>query len=369
MAGYQFSPFDIGQIKAHVHHGLCAAEIARILTKPDGKTRWTDKSVQNQMDKLDDSPAWRGDRTEGSMRPRKTTAKQDKQIVSLLLKNRGKRKVTIAFLKTRLPWARGLGNTALEERLDDAGLAYMRRRRKCLVPEKYVVDRVNYCNAVKRKHESTLLQWAYSDGTVFYLDRTLEENESTQRAALGTSVWRMADGSDALYHDCIGPSTYAKAQGLPVRVWGLLAAGILHIYVLEQGEVMDRWLYVELIEDYFPGWLQHCCYLVQDFERCLHAEESLAALHDIGVELVDGYPKCSQDFNAIENVWKLLRERLAETLPRGKETRDHFVTRLELATAWLNRYKAEELKYLSTNQKERAHDCLSMKPPGSRTKW
>ena len=37
MSGYQLSAFEIGQIKAHVYHGLGAAQIARILVKADGK--------------------------------------------------------------------------------------------------------------------------------------------------------------------------------------------------------------------------------------------------------------------------------------------------------------------------------------------
>ena len=369
MSGYQFSPFEIGQIKAHMYHGLCAAEIARILVKADGKTKWSDKAVQNQIDKLQEKPKWRGERVEGSMRPRKTSSKQDAQIVTLLLKLRCKMKVTVAVLRKFLPWARPLSDSLLEERLHDAGLAYLRRRRKCLVPKKYLKDRVSYCEGIKRKHQSTLDQWAYSDGTVFYLDRAQGDNESTQRAALGTRVWRMADGSDAMYHDCIGPSSYNKGQGVAVRIWGLLAAGVLNVYILEAAEVMDRWLYTELIEDYFPGWLKNCTYLVQDFERCLHAEEPLSSLRDIGVELVDDYPKCSQDFNAIENVWKLVRDRLDETLPQGLETRDRFVRRLRTAIAWVNKNKAAELEYLSRNQKERANDCLRMRPKGSRTKW
>lgn len=369
MSGYQFSLFEVGQIKAHVYHGLSATKIADLLVKADGKTRWTVKSVQNQMDKLKEQPTWRGERQEGSMRPRKTTAKQDARIVKLLFDRRGKQKVTVLVLRKAFTWAKPLSDTALEERLHEAGLAYLRRRRKCLVPKIYLEDRVRYCESVKRKHKATLDQWAYSDGTVFYLDRTDAENESTQRAALGTRIWRMADGSDALYHDCIGPSTYSKGQGVAVRIWGLLAEGVLNVYVLGAEEVMDRWLYAELIEDYFPRWLKNCCYLVQDFERCLHSEEPMASLKDIGVELVEGYPKCSQDFNAIENAWKILRDRLNETLPRGLETRDRFVVRLLAAVAWVNKHKKAELEYLSRNQKERADDCLQANPKGSRTKW
>jgi len=209
----------------------------------------------------------------------------------------------------------------------------------------------------------------YSDGTVFYLDRTAAENEHTRRAALGPYVWRKADRTDALYRDCVGASTYKKAQGLPVRIWGLLAEGVLHIYVLDAGEVMNQDLYAQLIEEYFPRWMGSASYLVQDFEPCLRAGESIAAMESIGVELVEDYPRSSQDFNAIENAWALLKGRLADTLPKGVEGRDAFISRLHKAVSWVNKNNREELWRFSTNQKERASDCLNAEPAGSRTKW
>jgi transposase len=121
MAGYQLSAFEIGQIKAHVYHGLGAAQIARILVKADGKTHWSDNAVQTQIDKLDEKPNWRGERREGSMRPRKTSAKQDAQIVALLRRLRGKKKVTVAVLRKFIVWTRPLSDSLLEERLHDAG--------------------------------------------------------------------------------------------------------------------------------------------------------------------------------------------------------------------------------------------------------
>ena len=136
-----------------------------------------------------------------------------------------------------------------------------------------------------------------------------------------------------------------------------------------KNETMNEALYIELVEDKFAGWLGSCQHLVQDFERCLRTHASLHALQSIGVRLVEGYPRCSQDFNAIENVWKLLRERLFDTLPQGLETRDSFILRLRDAVGWLNRAKRDEIWYLARNQKERCRDCLVMKPVGGRTKW
>ena len=365
----QLSPFDIGQIKAHVHHGMSGAAISRLLRKPNGKDSWSETAIQDAINRLRAEPGWRGERSEGSGRPRETTKKQDNAVVNTVFKCRGRFKVTVAFLRRRFPWTKDFSDSMLEDRLHEAGLKWMRRRRQMIVTSAYLKPRIDYCEAVLRKHQTTLETWAYSDGTTFYLDRCPQDMEHSQVAALGGWVWRRADFADAMYQECLGPSSYKKSQGIPVRVWGVLAMGQLRIEVLEQGEVMNQELYTELIEDKFDKWLAGCSYLVQDFERCLRCPGPLQALREIGVELVPEYPKCSQDFNAIENCWHLLRDRLRETMPRKLETRADFISRLHKAVAWLNRSKRQVLWDLATNQKERCRDCLSMTPRGGRTKW
>ena len=122
-----------------------------------------------------------------------------------------------------------------------------------------------------------------------------------------------------------------------------------------------------MVRRFFAQWMGDCSFVVQDFERCLRCEEPLEAFKAIGVELVPDYPKCSQDLNAIENAWKLLRDRLNETLPRGLEERDAFCGRVRNAVAWLNKNCHDELFTLCTNQKVRARDVLMLM--GGRTKW
>ena len=365
----QLTPFEVGQVKAHVEHGLSAAAISKKVCKPDGKSKFGETAIQNCMDKLQANPRWRGERAEGSGRPRKTSAKQDKAIVRWVLKERGKQKVSVSRLKQQFPHLRKLGDTLVESRLHDAELEYLRRRRKAIVTKQYLQDRVQYCHGVKRKREGTLEKWAYTDGTVYFLDWTESEAQHSKRRSLGTHVWRRSDNKDALYEDCIGPSSYSKAQGVPVKVWGMLACGVLHVHILDEGDSMDKTLYVELVEDKFDDWKGNCEHLVCDFEKCLRSEEALRALQQVDLKLVEGYPKASQDFNAIENAWKILRERLDETMPVDLETREDFISRLKAAVSWANRHRSEQLWYLSTNQKERAEDCLAQKPPGGRTKW
>ena len=359
--------FEVGQVKAHAHHGLGASAISRILLTRDGKNKFSIQGVADILDKLEDEPTWRGEREEGSGRPRETTKQQDKTIVNFVLKWRGKKKVTVAVIMKNFAWLRAFGNTLVEERLGEAGLEWLRRRRKTLVESRYIPGRLKYCDWVKHRHQATLDLWAYSDGTVFYLDKTEMANEHTQRRAIGGYVWRYSDCRDALTRDCVGPSSYNKAQGLPVRIWGLLANGILHIKVLDEGVVMNEEEYVELIDDDFSRWMGPCRYLVQDFERCLRCRGSRHALQSIGLELIEQYPVASQDFNAIENAWKFLRDRLAETLPKKLELRYEFVQRLKQAVSWINKRKKNNLIHLSRNQKERCQECIGLE--GARTSF
>ena len=87
------------------------------------------------------------------------------------------------------------------------------------------------------------------------------------------------------------------------------------------------------------------------------------------LQLVDDYPKVFQDSNAIENAWAILKERLDDIMLVKRKSREDFVKRLHAAVRWANKERSDQLKHISTNQKERADECLAQKPPGGRTKW
>ena len=61
--------------------------------------------------------------------------------------------------------------------------------------------------------------------------------------------------------------------------------------------------------------------------------------------------------------------RLDETMPVALGSKAAFIKRFHAAAKWINKRKRERLWYLSTNQKERAHECLGQAPPGGRTSW
>ena len=75
------------------------------------------------MNKLTEETNWRGERELGSGALRKTTAKQDKEIIRWVLKNRGKVKVSVTKVKKQFTYLRKLSDTLVEERLDDLDVA------------------------------------------------------------------------------------------------------------------------------------------------------------------------------------------------------------------------------------------------------
>ena len=84
---------------------------------------------------------------------------------------------------------------------------------------------------------------------------------------------------DGQWSDNVGPSLYAKAQGLPVKIWGFFGNGRLDYYVLprdgKKTTNMNGDTYEWLATERFAAWRRACfdddsaVRLVQDHERCL----------------------------------------------------------------------------------------------------
>ena len=128
----------------------------------------------------------------------------------------------------------------------------------------------------------------------------------------------------------VGPSLYAKSQGLPVKIWGLLAGGRLQYFVLPadtkkkkgmQTTNMNGKRYHKLITTRFAKWRRLCfgdnkrATLVQDHEHCLWTPENLEAIRAAGFDVREDFPKSSPDLNAIETWWNRLKQKLEEEAP------------------------------------------------------
>lgn len=235
----QLTPFLRGVVYGMFLAGMSYMDISGEVTKPDGNNL-TPGGAQYVVNKVGEEGGLlsTGQRpvSDGRGRPRHTETALDKAIVKLVFKMRGSAMVTVNYCKKVLKPARKLSRWTVARRLKKAGLAWLRRRRKSIVPAIHKEARLKSADWVLRKTRTTLSRWAYSDGTAFYLAQDAAQVADKSRAALGPGVWRMADRSDGHYEDCVGASSYAKAQGASSRIWGLLVAGVLYITLPHKGK-------------------------------------------------------------------------------------------------------------------------------------
>ena len=186
--------------------------IAKAVCKKDG-SHPTLHAVDGVLQHFPSDPAWRGEDSRAGGRPLSLTPKQEKAVRRLVFRERGEAVVTTAFCKKRLESLRPFSDAVVRHSLHRAGLAWLPRRVKAAAPLKYKEDRLAFARWLLGRQRATLKRFAYTDGTTFYLARTVEENADKQRAGLGRYVWRICDGKDGLWDENIGPSCYAKGQG------------------------------------------------------------------------------------------------------------------------------------------------------------
>lgn len=366
------------QVCAYRQAGKPRDEICSLVEKKDG-THPTLRAVDAVLEKKAEDPGWRGEDSRAGGRPRALSKAQRRQLTNLVFRERGKAVVTAPFCQKRLPFLRTVTEQTVRNELQLAGLKWLRRRRKTAVLKRHKAPRKLYCTWVKAQAQSFLNKFCYTDGTTFYLARGPAEQEGKQRAALGPWVWRMANGKDGLWDENVGPSLYAKSQGLPVKIWGMFANGRLFYHVLPKDKKrkttnMNTKRYGKLVRQKFAKWRVSAFrskavrpHLVQDHEGCLWKDANLKALSKAGFHVLKNYPKCSPDLNAIEGWWRRLRQLLNDTAPADCETRPMFLRRLRATVNWMNKHLRQEALGLCRNQKVRADDVLRLQ--GAKSKW
>ena len=344
--------------------GLKPKDIVGKVHKKDG-VRPKVRAVQKFIAKKKRFPEWQGDDSRAGGRPQELSAGEQKSLVDLVFEERGKAVVTVKYCRKRLPFLRRVHRSTVARALHRAGLEWLRRRGKTSVPPSSRQPRLDYCDWLLKQSTRKLRRFAYTDGTTFYLALSAAQQHDKKRACLGKFVWRMATREDGLCDDNVGPSLYAKSQGLPVKVWGFFANGRLEYYVLpkdgpKKTKHMNGTRYYDLIASRFVRWRRNCfgddgpVYLVQDHEPCLWMDKCLQALKKAGCSLVDHHPKHSADLNAIEGWWHRLRQRIDATAPEEFEDRDMFLRRLNRTVTWMNENLQDEALEACTNQKVRA---------------
>ena len=108
--------------------GWSYEDIADKIVKADG-SHPCQQSVADNVDYCESHGGlkWNGEvDTSGRGRPRKTTTALDRKIVKLVFRYRGSAKITVDFLRKKIPSAKKISKRTISRRLEDAGLAWLR---------------------------------------------------------------------------------------------------------------------------------------------------------------------------------------------------------------------------------------------------
>ena len=375
----RFTPFVRGKIVGKAEVGVPQAQIRTSVPKKDGYAA-SRRAIQHLVAKAKPDPSWQGDDSSAGGRPQSLLPPEVQALKQLIHDEVGVARVTIPYCRKRLPCLKRVSAETVRRTLHRLGLAWRLRRNKAAVSRKYRPARRSYCNWALREPRRNLVRWAYLDGTSFYLARTPEEHADKQRASLGKHVWRLETGQDSLEDKNVGASSYAKAQGQPIKIWGFFCGGRLEYYVLpkavtSKGKVathMSGRRYRRMVRTKFAKWRRNCwprgrVLIAKDYERFLRHPANVEAEAEAGCDPIDQFPKCSPDFNAIEGWWRKLKLYLEEREPVNRETRASFLQRLRRAVDALNRRFRNEGRALCRNQQVRAAECKRLQ--GARTRW
>ena len=381
MTTARFNAFTRGKIVGKAEDGAPRERIRATVFKKDG-AKASLKAIDKVLEHARADPEWQGEDSKAGGRPPKLTAPELRQLKRFIHAEVGLAKVTMPYMRKRLPFLRCLSKECLRQTLRRLGYGWRLRRGKAAIAKKYKPQRLAYSQWVSAQPQRDLNRWAYVDGTTFYLARTAEEQEDKERHALGKFCYRLLDGSDSLEDQNVGPSSYAKAQGQPIKIWGFLCDGRLEYMVLPKGhdtrgkettQHMNGVRYRRMVTQYFPAWRKACfprggrVFVVKDYEKFLRSAATIVAEEKAGCDQVPAYPKCSPDLNAIEGWWRKLKLYLEEREPTVRESRKHFLRRLRRAVDHLNSKCRAHGRKLCRNQKERAKRVKVLR--GARTQW
>ena len=142
----RFTPFVCGAIYGLALAGWTYQQIADEVKKSDGShpcqqsvASVVKRAKQNgELHKKEVKPA---STATSAGRPRRTTTALDRAIVKLVFKHRGRTLVTTSYVQKVIKAARKVSRRTITRRLGEAGLAWLRRRRKSLVPEAHKAGR------------------------------------------------------------------------------------------------------------------------------------------------------------------------------------------------------------------------------------
>jgi transposase len=246
-----------------------------------------------------------------SGRPRTTTKHDDMMIKRLCQKNPF---ISSVDIKAELPYMKFSPRTIRRRLQVDCKLLSRRAARKPLLTEAQRKKRLAFCKK-------------YKDWTVKDWQKVTFSDESTF-SQFGTHLHRVRRPTNARYEERYTIGTMKHPQ--KVMVWGCFSAkGRGSLYFLSQNETITAKKYLSILDPRLKDsmHIQRTKIFQHDGAPAHTAKVVKSWLQKSKIQVLD-WPGNSPDLNPIENLWELMKRRLARKCPKNMQDVHYWLKRV-----------------------------------------
>ena len=245
-------------------------------------------------------------------RPRKITVRLERQIIRELKRlrfSRGNFTVRDIMLNLGIDHM-GISSRTVSHFLNKHGYNYRQSRKKGLLSQTDLKLRMNFARRIKRERPTSF----WTDDIAFYFDATSFEHKTRPKSnaqALTGRVWRLKN--EGLLAGCTAKGRKVGTGGRVVHVHAAISYRKGVVIAKPYTHLSGR-RFAKFARKHFPAVFDRCeldgqqRLFLQDGDPSQNSERVKKVLGSLGA--VFSIPPRSPDLNPIENVFKLLGDRL-----------------------------------------------------------